>query len=150
MFEVNFINKEGFQHKTAIQTQIVKKEKEKKYDSNTVDVESGNNIKYFYYFSILLIVSFISYVFIKSNNHYKAKYKEINPSYILSTLDTYTESNKIFSINSNSNSFKIIKSISEFSDIYFEQSLLDSLFNTSCYSSSSGIIINIIRFFFFI
>ena len=136
MFEVNLLNKNGLQYKEKKIKKVFKEEYFKSHqDSDKTIIHNRLNLKYFYYFMPILVLSLFAYVFIKSNNKYKTNYKDIYPGNILSILDVNTEKNKIFAIESTASSFEIIKDISGNSDIYTEQALCDSIFNISSYIS---------------
>jgi len=136
MFEINLLNKSGLQYKEKNKfSQASNKTPSKVIKEESLSNQGNNNVKYFYYIVVALVLSLFAYVFFKSTYKYKTNYEDVSPASILSILNTYIEYNKIYAIQSTSDSFQIIKEISEKSDIYLEQALCDSIFNISSYIS---------------
>ena len=135
MFEINFLNKKGSQFKEKKTIKLVKDSSISQNNNKSNSNNNKFNIKYFYSLFLILVLSLFFYIFLNSSNNYKENYEDIAPGNILTLLENHTKNNKIFSIETNSNSFQIIKEISEFSDIYFEQAFFDSLFDISSYIS---------------
>ena len=136
MFEINLLNKSGLQYKEKKNIGYASnKTRSKLIKEECVSNQGNNNVKYFYYIVVALVLSLFAYVFLKSTNKYRANYEDVSPASILSILNTYIEFNKIYAIQSTTDSFQIIKEISEKSDIYSEQALCDSIFNISSYIS---------------
>ena len=136
MFEINLLNKSGLQYQKKKKiNQPANKIYSKIIDKENVDNYSNHNIKYFYYIVVFLVLLMFAFVFLNSTNRYKAEYEDVSPAGILSILNEYTHYNKIHAIKSTSDSFQIIKEISDDSNIYLEQALCDSIFNISSYIS---------------
>ena len=133
MFDVNLLNKPGFQVSDGSldEEQSVLKV-DKNNSSNNINTNSDNSG---YYYLVLIVLILFTYIYFFNTAAFKKEYEKIYPANVLSIMQINNSEHDIVNIKIEADFFTIVNNYDNSSIAYYKQAYFDSLFNTKSFLS---------------